>query len=67
MFSRRTTGSSNYNALQAMLRRHAGSLEFDFNYTYSKSLDANSNAERVNEYENGNGSAVAYSGQVVNA
>ena len=67
MFSWRTTGSSNYNALQAMLRRHVGSLEFDFNYTYSKSLDVNSNAERVNEYENGSGTAVAYSGQVVNA
>jgi hypothetical protein len=45
MFSRRTTGSSNYNALQAMLRRHAGSLEFDFNYTYSKSLDASTSTK----------------------
>ena len=67
MFSWRTTGTSNYNALQAILRRHFGGLEFDFNYTYSKSQDENSNAERVNEYENGGGSAVAYSGQVVNA
>lgn len=66
-FSWRSTGTSSYNALQATLRRHVGGLEFDFNYTYSKSQDANSNAERVNEYENGNGSAVAYSGQVVNA
>lgn len=67
MFSWRSTGTSSYNGMQAMLRRHVGSLEFDFNYTYSKSEDENSNAERVNEYENGNGAAVAYSGQVVNA
>ena len=32
----------------------------------SKSLDTNSNAERINEYDNGNAPAVAYSGQVVN-
>jgi hypothetical protein len=54
-----------------MLRRHVGGMEFDLNYTYSKSLDENSNAERVNEYENGtgigSGSAVAYSGQVINS
>ncbi len=71
MFSWRTTGTSNYNAFQAMLRRHFGGLEFDLNYTFSKSLDENSNAERVNEYENGtgagSGSAVAYSGQVINS
>ncbi|HXX28325.1 MAG TPA: hypothetical protein VEI99_07655, partial [Terriglobales bacterium] len=71
MFAWRTTGTSNYNAFQASLRRHVGGLEFDFNYTFSKSLDENSNAERVNEYENGTGagsaSAVAYSGQVINS
>jgi Carboxypeptidase regulatory-like domain len=67
MFSWRTTGTSSYNGMQATLRRHFGGLEFDFNYTYSKSQDENSNAERVNEYENGSGVAVAYSGQVVNA
>jgi hypothetical protein len=67
MFSWRTTGTSSYNGMQATLRRHFGGLEFDFNYTYSKSQDENSNAERVNEYENGTGAAVAYSGQVVNA
>lgn len=71
LFSWRTTGTSNYNALQATLRRHAGGLEFDLNYTYSKSLDENSNAERVNEYEQGTGigsfSAVGYSGQVINS
>jgi len=67
LFSWRTTGTSSYNGMQATLRRHVGGLEFDFNYTYSKSQDENSNAERVNEYENGSGAAVAYSGQVVNA
>ncbi|MBV8050891.1 MAG: carboxypeptidase regulatory-like domain-containing protein [Acidobacteriaceae bacterium] len=71
MYAWRTTGSSNYNAFQAMLRRHVGGVEFDLNYTYSKSLDDNSNAERVSEYENGTGagsaSAVAYSGQVINS
>ena len=67
MYSWRTTGTSSYNGMQAILRRHVGGLEFDFNYTYSKSQDENSNAERVNEYENGSGAAVAYSGQVVNA
>src|SRR5262249_35230680 len=71
LFSWRTQGISNYNALQFTVRRHAGGLDLDVNYTFSKSLDENSNAERVNEYEQGNGSssgsAVAYSGQVVNA
>ncbi|MGC2172430.1 MAG: carboxypeptidase-like regulatory domain-containing protein [Candidatus Sulfotelmatobacter sp.] len=71
LFSWRTTGTSNYNGFQAMLRRHVAGLEFDLNYTYSKSLDENSNAERVSEYENGtgigSGSAVAYSGQVINS
>jgi hypothetical protein len=67
LFSWRSTGTSSYNGMHATLRRHFGGLEFDFNYTYSKSQDENSNAERVNEYENGSGAAVAYSGQVVNA
>ena len=71
LYSWRTTGTSNYNAFQATLRRHAGGLEFDLNYTFSKSLDENSNAERVNEYEQGTGigsfSGVGYSGQVINS
>lgn len=71
LYSWRTTGTSNYHGFQAMLRRHVDGMEFDLNYTYSKSLDENSNAERVNEYENGtgigSGSAVAYSGQVINS
>jgi len=71
LYSWRSTGTSNYNAFQAMLRRHVGEFEFDLNYTFSKSLDENSNAERVNEYEQGSGagsfSAVGYSGQVINS
>ena len=67
LYSWRSTGVSSYNALQVTLRRQVGQLQGDFNYTYSKSLDENSNAERINEFENGGGSAVAYSGQVVNA
>lgn len=66
-FSWRSSGISNYNALQVILRHQVGMLHFDFNYTFSKSLDDNSNAERINEYENGSAPAVAYSGQVVNA
>ena len=67
LYSWRSTGTSSYNGLQVMLRRHTGGAGFDINYTYSKSLDENSNAERINEYENGAGTAVAYSGQVINS
>jgi hypothetical protein len=67
LYAWRTTGVSNYNALQVTLRRRVAGLQFDFNYTFSKSLDTNSNAERVNEYENGGGSGVAWSGQVINS
>jgi hypothetical protein len=67
LFGWRSIGHSYYHAMEVTLRRHFGSLQFDFNYTYSKSIDMNSNAERVNEYENGGGSAVAYSGQTINA
>jgi hypothetical protein len=67
LYSWRSTGVSSYNALEVTLRKQAGPFIGDFNYTLSKSLDENSNAERVNEFENGGGSAVAFSGQVVNA
>lgn len=66
LYSWRSIGHSYYHALETTLRRHAGGLQFDLNYTYSKSIDINSNAERVSEYENGNGAAVAYSGQTIN-
>ena len=67
LYSWRSTGTSNYNGLQVVLRRHVGGIGFDLNYTFSKSLDENSNAERINEFENGAGTAVAYSGQVINS
>ena len=67
MFSWRSIGHSYYNGLLVTLRRHVGSFQFDFNYTFSKSIDMNSNAERINEYENGAGTALAYNSQTVNA
>jgi hypothetical protein len=67
LYSWRSTGVSSYNAFELTLRKQTGSFQADLNYTLSKSLDENSNAERVNEFENGSGSAVAFSGQVVNA
>jgi len=67
LYSWRTIGHSYYHALLLTLRRHTGSLQFDFNYTFSKSIDMNSNAERINEFENGAGTALAYNSQTVNA
>jgi len=41
-------GKSNYNALQANLRKQFGrGLQFDLNYTYSKSIDITSSATRL--------------------
>ena len=37
-----TASSSNYNALQVLLRRSAGGLELNFAYTYSHSIDDSS-------------------------
>ena len=37
-----TAASSNYNALQVLLRRNAGGLELDVAYTYSHSIDDSS-------------------------
>jgi hypothetical protein len=43
-----SVGNSNYNALQASLRKQFGNgLQFDLNYTYSKSIDITSTASRV--------------------
>lgn len=43
-----SVGNSNYNALQASLRKQFGhGLQFDLNYTYSKSIDITSTASRV--------------------
>jgi hypothetical protein len=41
-------GKSNYNALQASVRKQAGrGLQFDLNYTYSRSIDITSSATRL--------------------
>jgi hypothetical protein len=41
-------GTSNFNALQATLRKQMNQgVQFDFNYTYSKSIDITSDASRV--------------------
>jgi hypothetical protein len=48
MFGWSSIGSSNYNALQATLRKQFGSaVQFDLNYTYSKSIDITSSATRL--------------------
>jgi hypothetical protein len=48
MFAWSSIGKSNYNALQATLRKQfSNGLQFDFNYTYSKSIDITSSATRL--------------------
>jgi len=43
-----SVGNSNYNALQATLRKQfSNGAQFDLNYTYSKSIDLTSAASRV--------------------
>ncbi len=52
LYSWTSSGRSNYNALQLMLRHRAThGLTWDFNYTYSKSIDMGSDAERVSLFE----------------
>jgi hypothetical protein len=67
LYSWRSIGHSYYQGLLMTLRHRSGDLQFDFNYTFSKSIDMNSNAERINEYENGGGTGLAYNSQTVNA
>jgi Carboxypeptidase regulatory-like domain len=51
LFTLRSIGFSNYNALQATLRHQMShGFQFDFNYTYSKSIDLCSDAERLGNY-----------------
>ena len=48
MYAWSSVGKSNYNALQASLRKQFGSgLQFDLNYTFSKSIDITSSATRL--------------------
>jgi hypothetical protein len=62
MYGWSSVGKSNYNALQATLRKQFSSgVQFDLNYTYSKSIDITSTAARVGYNQGLNGS------QLVNA
>jgi len=48
MYGWSSIGASNYNALQANLKKQfSRGLQFDLNYTYSKSIDITSAASRV--------------------
>jgi hypothetical protein len=48
MYAWSSVGSSNYNGLQASLRKQFSSgIQFDLNYTYSKSIDITSSATRL--------------------
>jgi hypothetical protein len=60
LYSWRSIGYSNFNALEAVYRQHFGGLQADFNYTYSKSLDITSQAERL-----GNSGGINYA-QIMN-
>jgi len=58
-----STGRSNYNAGQFMLRhRQSYGLTWDLNYTFSKSFDMGSNAERISLFQN-----YGYASQIINA
>ncbi|MFY9559180.1 MAG: carboxypeptidase regulatory-like domain-containing protein [Terriglobales bacterium] len=47
-FAWSSIGKSNYNALQATLRKQfSNGVQFDLNYTYSKSIDITSSATRL--------------------
>lgn len=60
LYAWRSTGNSNYHAMQVILRkRMSHGVQFDFNYTYSKSIDLSSDAERIDAYS-------GLGGQVIN-
>lgn len=59
LYSWRTIGTSNYNALQATLhKRFSQGLQGDFNYTWSKSMDWTSQAERIPTSGGNNGAQI---------
>ena len=60
LYSWRSIGYANFNALEVVYRQHFGGLQADFNYTYSKSLDITSQAERL-----GNSASTNYA-QIMN-
>ena len=61
LYSWRSVGYSNFNALEAVYRQHFGGLQADFNYTFSKALDITSQAERL-----GNSATTNYA-QIMNS
>ncbi len=61
LYSWRSVGYSNFNALEAVYRQRFGGLQADFNYTFSKSLDITSQAERL-----GNSASTNYA-QIMNS
>ena len=66
LYAWRSIAWSNYNALQATLRRRLShGIQFDLNYTYSKSQDISSDAERVGPASNG--SLLGLNNNIINA
>lgn len=62
LYSWRSVGFSNFNALEVVYRQRFGAgLQADFNYTYGKSLDITSQAERL-----GTSAGINYS-QIMNS
>lgn len=59
LYSWRTIGTSNYNALQVTLhKRFSEGLQGDFNYTWSKSMDWTSQTERIPTSGGNNGAQI---------
>ncbi len=59
LYTWRTIGTSDYNALQVMLhKRFSAGLQGDFNYTFSKSMDWTSQAERIPTSGGNNGAQI---------
>jgi hypothetical protein len=66
LYAWRSVAWSNYNALQATLRRRLSrGIQFDLNYTFSKSEDISSDAERVGPASNG--SLLGLNNNIINA
>ncbi|HUH62191.1 MAG TPA: carboxypeptidase-like regulatory domain-containing protein [Terracidiphilus sp.] len=61
LYTWRSVGNSNFNALEAVYRQRFGGAQADLNYTYGKSLDVISQAERL-----GNSAGVNYA-QIYNS
>lgn len=63
LYAWNSIGSSDYNAMQIILRKRMSyGLQFGLNYTLSKSLDAGSDAERVSLFE-----GFGFGSQIINS